>query len=119
MMLSQQLSVKSEEVALIDGCSVTQTFMRIIIPLSTPALAVTLLFSFMTGWTEFIMAWTFLENPSRFTLAMALRSMQGQFATPWSEFSALSIVMSIPIILLFFAMQKYIVSGLTIGGVKG
>jgi maltose-binding protein MalE len=119
MMLSQQLSVKSEEVALIDGCSVTQTFMRIIIPLSTPALAVTLLFSFMTGWTEFIMAWTFLENPSRFTLAMALRSMQGQFATPWSEFSALSIVMSIPIILLFFVMQKYIVSGLTIGGVKG
>ena len=108
-----------EEAALIDGCSVTQTFMRIIIPLSTPALAVTVLFSFMTGWTEFIMAWTFLENPSRFTLAMALRSMQGQFATPWSEFSALSIVMSIPIIILFFAMQRYIVSGLTIGGVKG
>ena len=108
-----------EEAAVIDGATVTQTFLRVIIPLSVPALAVTVLFSFMTGWTEFILAWTFLEKPSRFTLAMALRSMQGQFATPWSEFSALSIIMSIPIVLLFFALQRYLVSGLTVGGVKG
>ena len=108
-----------EEAALIDGATVTQTFIRVIIPLSVPALAVTVLFSFMAGWTEFILAWTFLEKPSRFTLAMALRSMQGQFATPWSEFSALSILMSIPIVLLFFLLQRYLVSGLTVGGVKG
>jgi arabinogalactan oligomer/maltooligosaccharide transport system permease protein len=108
-----------EEAALIDGCTVSQTFFRVILPLSTPALAVTVLFAFMSGWTEFILAWTFLEQPSRFTLAMALRSMQGQFATPWSEFAAMSILMSIPIVLLFFAMQRYIVSGLTVGGVKG
>lgn len=108
-----------EEAALIDGASITQTFIRIILPLSTPALAVTVLFSFMTGWTEFILAWTFLDDPSRFTLAMALRSMQGQFATPWSEFAAMSILMSIPILVLFFALQRYIVSGLTVGGIKG
>ncbi len=108
-----------EEAAVIDGASVTQTFVRIILPLSAPALAVTVLFSFMTGWTEFILAWTFLDNPSRFTLAMALRSMQGQYSTPWSEFSAMSIVMSLPILLLFFALQRYIISGLTVGGVKG
>lgn len=108
-----------EEAALIDGCTVTQTFIRVILPLSTPALAVTVLFSFMAGWTEFILAWTFLEDPSRFTLAMALRSMQGQFSTPWSEFAAMSILMSIPIVLMFFLMQRYIVSGLTVGGVKG
>lgn len=108
-----------EEAALIDGATVTQTFIRVIIPLSVPALAVTVLFSFMAGWTEFILAWTFLEKPSRFTLAMALRSMQGQYATPWSEFSALSILMSIPIVLLFFLLQRYLVSGLTVGGVKG
>lgn len=108
-----------EEAALIDGASVTQTFIRVILPLSTPALAVTVLFAFMTGWTEFVLAWTFLENPSRFTLAMALRSMQGQFSTPWSDFAAMSILMSVPIVLLFFALQRYIVSGLTVGGVKG
>lgn len=108
-----------EEAALIDGCNVTSAFTRVILPLSLPAMAITVLFSFMTGWTEFILAWTFLEDPSRFTLAMALRSMQGEYTTPWSDFSAMSILMSIPIILIFYAFQRYIVSGLTLGGVKG
>jgi len=108
-----------EEAALIDGCNVTSAFTRVILPLSLPAMAITILFSFMTGWTEFILAWTFLEDPSRFTLAMALRSMQGEYTTPWSDFSAMSILMSIPIILIFYAFQRYIVSGLTLGGVKG
>lgn len=108
-----------EEAAWIDGASVSTTFFRVILPLSVPALAVTVLFSFMTGWTEFVFAWTMLEDPSRFTLAMALRSMQGQFATPWSDFSAMSILMSIPIVALFFLLQRYLIGGLTVGGVKG
>ncbi len=108
-----------EEAAIIDGANQFQVFYRIIIPLSTPALAVTILFSFMSGWTEFILAWTFLENPSRFTLAMALRAMQGQFATPWSDFAALSILMSIPVVAIFFGLQRFIVSGLSMGAVKG
>lgn len=108
-----------EEAALIDGCSPTRAFFNVMIPLSMPAISITVLFSFMTGWTEFVLAWTFLENPSRFTLAMALRSMQGQYSTPWSDFAAMSILMSIPILLIFYLLQKYIVSGLTVGGVKG
>ncbi len=108
-----------EEAALVDGASTLKTFYRIILPLSTPALAVTTLFAFMTAWTEFILAWVFLDSPGRFTLAMALRSMQGQFETPWDQFAAMSILMSIPILLLFFLLQRWIVSGLTVGSVKG
>ncbi len=108
-----------EEAAWIDGCNITETFFKIILPLSVPALAVTVLFSFMTGWTEFILAWTLLEDPSRFTLAMALRSMQGQFSTPWSDFAAMSILMRLPIVGLFFLLQRYLIGGLTVGGVKG
>jgi len=108
-----------EEAALIDGASTFQTFTKVVLPLSVPALAVTVLNSFMTGWTEFILAWSFLEKPTRFTLAMALRAMQGQFATPWSEFAAMSVVMTVPVMILFFALQRYLVSGLTLGGVKG
>lgn len=108
-----------EEAALIDGCTVTQAFIRVILPLSVPALAVTVLLGFINGWTEFVLAWMFLEDPQRSTLAMALRSMQGQYTTPWSDFFAMAILMAIPPIVLFFLLQRYIISGLTVGGVKG
>lgn len=110
-----------EEAATIDGASLNQTFARIMLPLALPGLAVTALFGFMAGWTEFVLSWQFISDPQWFTLSMALYGMQGQYAsnTPWSQFAAMSIVVSIPIILVFFALQKYIVGGLTVGGVKG
>jgi arabinogalactan oligomer/maltooligosaccharide transport system permease protein len=110
-----------EEAAQIDGCTRAQGFVRIIVPLAVPGMAVTALTSFLTGWSEFILAWTFLTEPSRFTLPMVLRGMTGQYAsgTPWSEFAAMSILMSIPAVALFFVLQKYLVSGLAAGGVKG
>lgn len=110
-----------EEAALIDGCTRTQTFWKIVLPLSAPAVAVTALFGFMTGWTEIILAWTLLENPKTFTLAMALYGMVGQYGTfkPWSQFAAMSIIISLPVVVVMLLLQRYIVSGLTSGGVKG
>ncbi len=110
-----------EEAAMIDGCTRTQSFIRIILPLAAPGMAVTALWGFLTGWSEFILAWTFLVDPKKFTLPMVLRGMVGQYAsgTPWSEFAAMSIVMSIPAVLIFFFLQRYLVSGLAAGGVKG
>ena len=108
-----------EEAARIDGASMTQTFFKIILPLSLPAITVTILFAFIAGWTEFALAWTFLESPERYTLVMALTSMIGERTIPWNEFAAMSLLMSLPIVLIFFLMQRWIVSGLTIGGVKG
>ncbi len=110
-----------EEAALIDGCSSTQTFLRIMMPLALPGLAVTALFGWMSGWTEVILAITFLEDPSKFTLSMVLYGMQGQYSTstPWSDFAAFSILFTIPPLLVAFFLQRYIVAGLTVGGVKG
>jgi arabinogalactan oligomer/maltooligosaccharide transport system permease protein len=71
-----------EEAAMIDGCSLTQTFFRVMVPLSVPALAVTVLFAFMAGWTEFVLAWTFLEDPSRFTLPMGCAACRGNSLHP-------------------------------------
>jgi arabinogalactan oligomer/maltooligosaccharide transport system permease protein len=110
-----------EEAASLDGASPTQTFLRIMLPLATPALAVTAFLGFLTGWTEFVMSWQFLTNPENFTLAMALWGITGQYAgnTPWSKFSAMAILVALPVSLVYFSLQKYIVGGLTIGGVKG
>jgi ABC-type maltose transport system permease subunit len=83
--------------------------------------AVTALFGFMSGWTEIILAWTMLEDPRTFTLSMALYGMVGQYATlkPWSQFAAMSIMLSLPVVVFMLFLQRYIVSGLTSGGVKG
>lgn len=110
-----------EEAAMIDGATRVQSFVRVILPLAAPGMAVTALWGFLTGWSEFILAWTFLTDPNKFTLPMVLRGMVGQYAsgTPWSEFAAMSIVMSIPAVLIFFFLQRYLVAGLAAGGVKG
>jgi len=110
-----------EEAAMIDGCSPNQTFFRIMLPLATPAIAITAFLGFMSGWTEFYLSWQFLTNPQNFTLAMALYNMTGQFAssTPWSHFSAMSVIIALPVSVVYLALQKYMSGGLTIGGVKG
>ena len=103
-----------------DGASTFQTFWRVILPLSTPVLAVTAFFGFIAGWTEFYFSWQFLDHPQDFTLAMALNGMVGQYGTtPWSQFSAFAILVALPVAVVYLFLQKYIVSGLTIGGVKG
>jgi arabinogalactan oligomer/maltooligosaccharide transport system permease protein len=109
-----------EEAAAVDGASKFQTFLRVILPLSTPVLAVTAFFGFIAGWTEFYFSWQFLDHPQDFTLAMALNGMVGQYGTtPWSQFSAFAILVALPVAVVYLLLQKYIVSGLTIGGVKG
>jgi arabinogalactan oligomer / maltooligosaccharide transport system permease protein len=110
-----------EEAAAVDGATRNQTFLRIILPLATPALAVTAFIGFVAGWTEFYFSWMFLTQPPDFTLAMALNGMVGQFATttPWSKFAAFAILFALPVSVVYLALQRYIVSGLAVGGVKG
>jgi arabinogalactan oligomer/maltooligosaccharide transport system permease protein len=108
-----------EESALIDGASRFTIFWRIILPLSAPAVAVTALFSFMTAWNEFILASVFMTDASSFTLPVKINQYVGQYGVEWGLFAASSILVSIPVMALFYALQKYLVSGLTAGAVKG
>jgi arabinogalactan oligomer/maltooligosaccharide transport system permease protein len=108
-----------EESALIDGASPATIFLRIILPLAKPAVAVTALFSFMTAWNEFILALTFMDKETMYTAPVGLRFFVGGFSQQWGYFAAGSIIVSIPVVALFMYLQKYLVAGLTAGAVKG
>jgi arabinogalactan oligomer/maltooligosaccharide transport system permease protein len=111
-----------EEAASVDGANRFQIFLRIILPLSKPVVAVTAFFGFIAGWTEFYFSWMFLVSDTKsWTLAMTLNGMVGQYAasTPWSQFAAYAILVALPVSLVYLYLQKYIISGLTVGGVKG
>ncbi len=110
-----------EEAASVDGATRNQSFVRIILPLAVPALAVTGFLGFIAGWTEYYFSVIFLSDASQFTLAVALNGMVGQYATqtPWSEFSAFAIMFALPVSIVYIFLQKYIIGGLAIGGVKG
>ena len=110
-----------EEAAAVDGCGRNQSFFKIVLPLATPALAVTGFLGFVAGWTEFYFVSIFLNDPTQgYTLSLALNKMVGAFGqTPWSDFAAFSILFAAPVSIVFFFFQKYIVGGLAVGGVKG
>jgi arabinogalactan oligomer/maltooligosaccharide transport system permease protein len=108
-----------EESALIDGASQATIFFRIVLPLAKPAVAVTALFSFMTAWNEFIQAATFMNREDMYTGPVGLRFFVGGFSQQWGYFAAGSVIAAVPVVVLFMFLQKYLVSGLTAGAVKG
>jgi len=108
-----------EEAALVDGMGAWGTFYRIAFPLSIPGIAVTAFFSFITAWNEFMFALTFMTRQSMYTLPVGLRTFVFEFRTDWHLMSAGAIIVTIPVLIFFLFAQKYLVSGLTAGGVKG
>lgn len=107
-----------EEAALIDGCNPFQAFYKIILPLVKPGIVVTALFSFMAAWTDFVVANVMVQAEKYKTLPLGLQSMNDRFKVEWANFSASSILVMIPAVLLFMYLSKFLVSGLTLGGVK-
>jgi arabinogalactan oligomer/maltooligosaccharide transport system permease protein len=108
-----------EESAIMDGASPATIFIRIVLPLAKPAVAVTALFSFMTAWNEFILAATLMNEESAYTAPVGLRFFVSGFSEQWGYFAAGALIAAIPVVALFMFLQKYLISGLTAGAVKG
>ena len=113
------IPVDLEEAAMVDGATRTQAFLKVALPAARPAIAVTSLFAFMSAWNEFILAATLLGRESAFTLPVVLQSYVGEFNTQWGAFAAGAILVSVPVMALFYVAQRQLLSGLTAGGVKG
>lgn len=108
-----------EEAAQLDGCNQVQVFTKVVLPLSLPAVAVTALFSFLAAWNEFLLALTFNTSNDMYTLPVGLASMISTTGQAWGDFAAASLLVSLPVALLFLFFQKFLIEGLSAGGVKG
>lgn len=109
-----------DEAAMVDGAGHFKVFYKIVLPLAAPQLAVIFLFSFIATYSEYVITSVFLQNPRKMTLALGLQSfISDQFAAHWTLFSAAAVLSSLPIMIVFMLLQRYIQNGLIAGGVKG
>jgi arabinogalactan oligomer/maltooligosaccharide transport system permease protein len=115
----EAIPVDLEEAAMVDGATRFAAFLRVVLPAARPAIAVTALFAFMSAYNEFILAATLLDKEEMFTLPVMLQRFVGEYDAQWEKFAAGALVVSIPVMALFYLAQKNLVAGLTAGGVKG
>lgn len=114
------IPIEIEEACKIDGATEIQLLWKIILPLAKPSIIVTSVMVLIFVWNEYLFATTFMLNESTYTLAGGLYQLQANdYSRSWPLFTAAAILVSLPILIIFFAVQKHMVSGLTAGGVKG
>lgn len=112
------IPVQLEQAARIDGASRFQAFILIVMPLSSPGIIATAIYSFIMAWNEYVYALTFLNDKDRLTLPVGLQRFFTEYATNWPGLMAASFIMSVPVVALFLVLQKYFVRALTEGAVK-
>lgn len=108
-----------EEAAYLDGCSRFMAFVRILIPIAKPGVMVCAIFSFLYAWGDLAYGMTFILDQEKRPITAGIFNFMGQYGTKWSYLTAFAVVTIIPVALIFIFMQKYIVSGMTSGAVKG
>lgn len=114
------IPLEIEEAAAIDGANNVQIVTRIVLPLAKPSILVTAVQILIYVWNEYLFATTFMTGAGNYTLAAGLYSLQAtEISGSWPIFAAASLVVSLPILIVFFSIQKHMTSGLTAGGVKG
>lgn len=116
----QAVPKELEEAAFIDGATAWQTYWRVTLRLALPSIGVAALLAFLIGYSEFAIGWLFVDKPANVTLAMAVSGMQKQisFAGSWSNLAAAAIMMSVPVVLIFIALQRYLLRGSLFGAVE-
>ena len=114
------IPVSYEEAAMVDGASFLQTIREVILPLTKPGLAVVLIFVWLAGWNEFIIAQTLL-SPENYPLSVELYNLatEGRFSTPWTRFAAFADLFALPVAVVYFAAQRSVEDGLSFGGMEG
>lgn len=112
------ISKNLEEAAMIDGCTRLQSIKKIIMPIIAPGIITSALFAFIVSWNDLLFAQTFITKPEMRTLSVALTSYKSIFQTYWHKMMAASLFSVIPVFILFLLIQKYLVKGLTAGGLK-
>ena len=114
------IPMELDEAAMMDGANRFQVFYKIVLPLAMPQLAVLFLFSFIATYSEYVITSIFLQTPGKMTLALGLQSfISDQFAAHWTLFSAAAVISSLPVMVVFMCLQRFIQNGLVAGGVKG
>ena len=108
-----------EQAAMVDGCSPWGALFRVILPVSTPGLAATALYGFVLSWSDYVYARTFLTNAqSNWTVILGITTMKGEYISGWNEIAAASIIASIPVLIIYLFLERYLVGGLTAGAEK-
>lgn len=114
------LPIELEESAYLDGATPWQTFSQVVFPLMGPVLATVAVFNFIAPYSDFVFPSVLLFNEEQYTLALGMQGfISGNFSANWSLFAASAVLGSLPILVLFFSLQRFLVQGLTAGAVKG
>ena len=113
------LPIELEEAALVDGCSRLQALLYVVVPISTPGLAVTGIFTFLLSWNDFALPLVLTSSPASQTLPVALSQMNLLYGIRWDHMSAASMMYMVPTIFIAIFLSRYVVQGLTLGAVKG
>jgi len=107
-----------EEAALIDGCTRMQTLTKVLLPICKPGVVTTMIFAFITAWNEFVFALTFVSGDEFRPLTVAIPSFIGQYGADWQLLMAAALLATVPVVLMFLAVEKHLVRGLVAGAIK-
>jgi arabinogalactan oligomer/maltooligosaccharide transport system permease protein len=111
----QSIALELEEAAMLEGARRSRVFRSIVLPLIAPSIAVAGFIGFTLAWSEFAMGWIFISDPDQVTLAMALFTMRGQNGIAWGSLAAMAILVALPVLILFYALGRYVITGLSLG----